>query len=233
MTNSPSDQRIWTTPGSTLSGRLPPHWNTSLEPRRLVVDQVCLVPDVPAFLEAIALWDERHFFPILIDEPALTLPFLRSVSTGAGSSVTRGRPGGDASSPRRRISNRRRVANMNGPRYSMRWLRAWSSPGVADHELPIATSRPRHLGPTPPGVIVTGPEAPMLAGAVALAAGRFQPLVRVGTIAIRAGSPQATPIARRFGDVLTLDERGFRPGIEARVAAVVLVTINLMTTATF
>ena len=35
------------------------------------------MPDVRAFLEAIAMWDERHFFPILIDEPAWTLPFLR------------------------------------------------------------------------------------------------------------------------------------------------------------
>ena len=47
-------------------------------PRRVVVDQVCLVPDVPSFFEAIAAWDEGHFFPILIDEPAWTLPFLRA-----------------------------------------------------------------------------------------------------------------------------------------------------------
>ena len=53
-------------------------WRYSTGPRRLVVDQVCLVPDVPSFFEAIAVWDERHFFPILIDEPAWTLPFLRA-----------------------------------------------------------------------------------------------------------------------------------------------------------
>ena len=35
-----------------------------------MIDQVCLVPDVPSFLEAISFWDERHFFPILIDSPA-------------------------------------------------------------------------------------------------------------------------------------------------------------------
>ena len=38
-------------------------WQRSAGPRRLVVDQVCLVSDVPAFFEAIALWDERRFFP--------------------------------------------------------------------------------------------------------------------------------------------------------------------------
>ena len=30
---------------------------------RTVVDQICLVPDAQAFLEAIASWDERYFFP--------------------------------------------------------------------------------------------------------------------------------------------------------------------------
>ena len=34
--------------------------------------------DEAAFLEAIAAWDERTFFPILMDDPAWTLPFLRA-----------------------------------------------------------------------------------------------------------------------------------------------------------
>ena len=41
-------------------------WKGSTGPRRQVVDQVCLVPDVASFLEAIALWDEQSFFPIQI-----------------------------------------------------------------------------------------------------------------------------------------------------------------------
>ena len=53
-------------------------WRRSTSPKRQAVDQVCLVPDVAAFMEAIALWDFGHFFPILIDEPAWTLPFLRA-----------------------------------------------------------------------------------------------------------------------------------------------------------
>ena len=67
-----------TTPGWPRSGAAAVTWRRSIGPRRLVIDQVCLVPDVPAFFEAIAAWDERHFFPILIDEPAWTLPFLRA-----------------------------------------------------------------------------------------------------------------------------------------------------------
>ncbi len=54
------------------------HWQQSLAGTRVVVDQVCLVPDVPAFLDAISLWDERHFFPVLIDDPTWVLPFLRA-----------------------------------------------------------------------------------------------------------------------------------------------------------
>ncbi len=38
---------------------------------------------------------------------------------------------------------------------------------------------PRWLGPTPPGAVLASPDGRMLAGAVALAAGRFQPLVRL------------------------------------------------------
>ena len=47
-------------------------WRRRSGPERAVIDQVCLVPDVPTFLEAIATWDDRHYFPILIDDVALS-----------------------------------------------------------------------------------------------------------------------------------------------------------------
>ena len=53
-------------------------WRRAIKDERQVIDQVCLVPDVPAFLEAIAAWDDRYFFPILIEQPATVLPFLRA-----------------------------------------------------------------------------------------------------------------------------------------------------------
>ena len=54
-------------------------WRRS-RPRRAVLSSTRFgwCSDLPTFLEAIAAWDERHYFPILIDEPAWTLPFLRA-----------------------------------------------------------------------------------------------------------------------------------------------------------
>ena len=63
------------------------HWRLSAGPERTVLDQVYLVPDLDRFLEVIATWDEHAFFPILIDDPAWTLPFLRAfhpATRGAG-----------------------------------------------------------------------------------------------------------------------------------------------------
>ena len=135
----------------------------------MVVDQVCLVPDVPSFYEAIAAWDEGHFFPILIDEPAWTLPYLRAFRP---SRVVRYTAAGDRrSSPASRLD---------------RWMsavgavsRAWSSPARPDDQLSPGGATPRGLGATPPGLVLSAPDSPMLAGAVALAAGRFQPLIRL------------------------------------------------------
>ena len=53
-------------------------WERRSGPERQVIDQVVLVPDLPTFLEAIAAWDERHYFPILIDDIELTFKFLRA-----------------------------------------------------------------------------------------------------------------------------------------------------------
>lgn len=44
--------------------------------RRKVADVVCLVPDRETFLEAIASWDDKTFFPVLIDDPELNLKFI-------------------------------------------------------------------------------------------------------------------------------------------------------------
>src|SRR5262245_5261775 len=44
-------------------------------PERRVVDQVCLVPDMATFLEVVATWDGRHFFPVLIEDGEYTPKF--------------------------------------------------------------------------------------------------------------------------------------------------------------
>ncbi len=69
---------------SVLDPRIEPllraadRWRKSRGPERRIVDQVYLVPDVPSFFEAIGHWDQKQFFPVLIDDPAWTLPFLRA-----------------------------------------------------------------------------------------------------------------------------------------------------------
>ncbi|MFO0959827.1 MAG: hypothetical protein U0800_20725, partial [Isosphaeraceae bacterium] len=51
-------------------------------PGRKVVDQACLVPDLPTFLEAIASWDGQRFYPILIEDGEYTPRFLRAFRPG-------------------------------------------------------------------------------------------------------------------------------------------------------
>ena len=64
-------------------------WERRPGPDRQVVDMVCLVPDLPTFLEAIAAWDEGHFFPILIDDVELTFKFLRRSARPGSSGIPR------------------------------------------------------------------------------------------------------------------------------------------------
>ena len=78
------------------------------------------------------------------------------------------------------------------------------------------------MGPTPPGVVLTSPGSPMLAGAVALAAGRFQPLVRLEPGMWSLDDPRDAGRVYRLGDVLTLSQavkRFPRDGSEGRVGS--------------
>ncbi len=196
-------------------------WRRSTGPSRLVIDQVCLVPDVPSFFEAIAAWDRGHFFPILIDEPAWTLPFLRAFR------------------PERVIRYAARVEGRTTPLSRLRspsspadrlalWqvaidavARGWSEPSPPDGKFPPGGSPPRGLGATPPGLVLSAPDSPMLAGAVALAAGRFQPLVRLEPSIWTLNEPQDPGRSYRFGDVLTLAQAWqFARRLEGRVASV-------------
>ena len=136
----------------------PRSWRKSAAPRRLVVDQVCLVSDLATFLEAIAAWDERHYFPILIDEPAWTLPVPASVSAGAGGEVR----GKEASA---RIDIRMRRAPGAPARGDAAWLkaieavrRACSTPPEPDAATKGAAGS---AGPAPqtPGLVLADPES--------------------------------------------------------------------------
>jgi hypothetical protein len=165
-------------------------WERRPGPQRQVVDVVCLVPDLPTFLEAISAWDGSHAFPILIDDVELTFKFLRAFR------------------PARIVRYPRRGAAIAAGRL---WdaavaavRRSWSDEAAEGGwvEGPV----PQRLGATPPGVVLSSPTSPMLAGAVALAAGRFQPLLRW-----ECGKHQADLIMRDEALDLAL-------GVEAAVA---------------
>jgi hypothetical protein len=185
-----------------------------------VIDQVCLVPDVPTFFEAIAAWDQRHFFPILIDEPAWTLPFLRAfrparVVRYAGRSDRPARPAATPRSP----ADRQALWQAALEAVARAWSLPLPSRPDAARAADGAGAPPRWLGATPPGLVLTASESPMLAGAVALAAGRFQPLVRLELGSWSPGAPGDAGRTPRYADILTRAQAWrFARRVEARVA---------------
>lgn len=183
-------------------------WRKARGPERTVVDQVVLAADVPSFLEAVAAWDDRAFFPVLIDDPAWTLPFLRAFRP---SRIIRFRSSG-RSRGQGPFEDWRAAQEAVG--------RSWVGNDPESTDLPPSGSPPRGLGETPPGVVFSHPESPALAGAVALAAGRFQPLSRLGPIVAEA-KPGGTSRILRFGDVATEEQAvAFARRIEGRLDTV-------------
>ncbi len=74
-------------------------WDRREGPRREVVDMVCLVPDLATFFEAVSEWDEKQYFPVLIDDVEYSFKFLR---VPARREVVRFIPAGAARFPKRR-----------------------------------------------------------------------------------------------------------------------------------
>ena len=211
---------------SILDPRLEPllraadKWRQSRGPERTVIDQVYLVPDLASFLDVIATWDGRSYFPILIDDPACTLPFLRAFRPARVVRIVAESGAGETPSEKR-VALTDQHALWTAAQRAV--ARAWTGESVPDGRLPSAHRVPAGLGPTPPGLVLSNPESPMLAGAVALAAGRFQPLVRLGPITRSTNSgesPVESPV-KTFKDVLSLAEaRRFAHLIEATAATI-------------
>ncbi len=160
-------------PVSLFDPRLSPlrqaaaRWEIRQGPDRQVLDQVYLVPDFATFCASLAEWDRGHYFPILIEDAESTPRFLRAFHPAR---VVRVPPTKTPIRPGQTWAN------------AVRCVRAsWRESGS---RLPEETfDQDAHLPPTlaatPPGVVLSAPTAPMLAGAIALAAGRFQPLVHL------------------------------------------------------
>jgi len=178
-------------------------WEARQGPTRAVVDQVCLVPDLATFCAAVAGWDRSHYYPILIEDAESTLRFLRAFRPARVVRFPRAvgpiAPGEIWSKAREAVQ-----ASWREP--------VPESTGRPDPTPRAATSRgarpPSTLGPTPPGLVVSNPDSPMLAGAVALAAGRFQPLIRFDS-------------ARGYWQTLTRDELDRFSGDLTRAVAAV------------
>lgn len=196
--------RLQAQPAAGRDSRLPSYveevrrasvsWDRRTGPPRQVVDMVCLVPDLPTFLEAIAAWDDEHYYPVLIDDIEFSFKFLRAFQ------------------PARIVRFPRKAGPISDDQVWARAqaavARAWTSDDAAE-ATPAGDAVPARLGATPPGVVVSAPGSPMLAGAVALAAGRFQPL-------LRWDSPH------RFADVISADQaRQHASALEAIVARAV------------
>jgi hypothetical protein len=160
-------------------------WDRRVGPERQVVDMVCLVPDTATFLEAISLWDEGHYFPILIDDVEYAFKFLRAFRPARVVRFPRASAAADRAAPTTPEALWDRAVAAVG----LAWSRDGAAPALRGDAVP------RSLGLTPPGVVVSAPASPSLAGAVALAAGRFQPLLRWET-------------KKKFADDLTTEEAG-------------------------
>jgi len=182
-------------------------WRAARGPTRAVVDQVVLAADLPSFFEAVASWDDRNFFPVLLDDPAWTLPFLRAFRPAR---IVRIRSDG--------IADRGGLAGWRAAQEAV--SRSWApTRREAQEDVPPPGSAPRGLGPTPPGVVFSHPDSPSLAGAVALAAGRFQPLARLEPIATEA-TPDEPARRLGFADVADVGQAfAFAHRVESRIAA--------------
>src|SRR5262249_28735971 len=134
-------------------------WDNRNGPPRQVVDVVCLVPDFATFLDAVATWNDRHYFPILIDDVEHTFKFLRAFRPAR---VVRYPARAPAVAPG--SSWERAVAAVG---------KSWANQDTPQDKLPRGDVAPAGLGPVPPGLVLSHPDSPALAGAVALAAGRF------------------------------------------------------------
>ncbi len=196
-------------------------WRRSTGPRRRVIDQVCLVPDVSSFLEAISFWDEGHFFPILIDSPAWTLPFLRAFRPARVVRYVSAESAAVRSEPSREQSGE--IPSDAVWQRAIRSLtRACSPPPGTVAPLAGIDGGARKLTRGAPGLVLTAADSPMFAGAIAFAAGRFQRVVRVEpAIASRTRSRDPNRGAR-LGDILSWEDAWqFVKRIEAQVAAAV------------
>lgn len=156
---------------------------------RPVIRTVVIVPDPASYAEAIARWEPKAVFPVLIDDGswAAREDIARFVRGFQPERLVRWqapadslRPGGPMR-PRRAVPNARQLADAALPR-SWGLSRDTQPPIGTEPSLPLHTPAQLvrewlALGVTSPGVVVADVRDPAWTAALALAAGRAQPIL--------------------------------------------------------
>lgn len=144
--------------------REPPHWSIALGMRVEQVqrafpllDRVVLVPDAATYLDELSRWSLRGRWPVLIEDDKYAPMFIRRFRPAQ---VLRRQPVPHAGAPVTRGAIEAAV------------IRTWGGDPDVD-SIPAAFAR---HGYTPPGVVIASTDDPAWTAAVALAAGRGQPV---------------------------------------------------------
>ncbi len=161
--------------------------------RRRVLDVVVLAPDLGSFAAAISCWSQKVFFPVLFQDDLYAPRFIaafrpaRVVLLPASTGVSAAGAGDLPAA----LAGLRAAAGHGPARRSDGFDGSDQSgaarPGAGNLQSAIAhlQSKMRRLGVAPPGVVFTDGVCGEVAGALALAAGRFQgleilPVPRIG-----------------------------------------------------
>ncbi len=175
---------------------------------RAAQDVVVLVPDLRTYLAAVAAWTPDRFYPVMLDEDRYASRFIAAyhphqvlrmppVAPDAG-----GQPPGAQDAPGIELLARTVI-------------RSWGAGPAADASLEGQRRQLDRLGIVPDGLVVIDPAAPEAAGALALAAGRFQGLAAIGSPGIGSPARPAT-IADRLDATVAA---GFARLLEGRLDA--------------
>ena len=167
----------------------------NLESRLPVVDQVVLVPDAATYLDEIAKWSLQGRWPVLIEDDVYCPLFVRAFH------------------PSRVIRRKATAALPSGATerealVATAIAKAWTDRTAEKPSEAVATNPVvafKAIGLTPAGVVFASMDDPAWTAAVALAAGRGQP---ISWLTGNYGSPESDLDAQRFADLEQRIEAG-------------------------
>jgi hypothetical protein len=153
-------------PVPSVPHQRPVHWAIALGMRAEqvnrafpTVDQVVLVPDEATYIDELARWSPQGRWPVLFEDGHLAPMFIRHFGPGR---VIRREP----------ADNEQAAAPVTKRRIEATVIRVWGGNPQQDTIRGVCD---RH-GYVPPGVVIASTNDPAWAAAVALAAGRGQPI---------------------------------------------------------